>query len=373
MKRTNGEGSIYENRQRKRFVAVHRADGVQVSATGKTQREAWEALDKKLSVKSHDVEGLPKNPTLNEWWNYARTEITLDGNERTALNRDANIQRYVLPLLGSVRLSDLRPEHGERLLREVARKGLTPSTQRTALKLARYVVNLAVQRDVLDKNVFTRVRLPRANVKRRILRPDEVRALQEAGEDDEQSIIPKLLLALGLRSGELCGLEWKHVHLTGKRPRVEIRQQLQKGKLDTPKCGQLRTLRLSSNLVEALEKHRAKQAEVVPVRGRLPRWDGHDFVVTSPTLAPLTQHEVREHLQRIGERAGISPHRVHGHLKAHELRYTAGSMLIEHGADIKEVSVFLGHRDIRTTGNIYIGLYETASDRLAELADKFIL
>ncbi len=373
MKRSNGEGSSFYNTKRKRWTVVYRANGQYVSATARTQREAWDALDKKLSVNTRDCVGLPERPTFEAWWTYARTEMTLDGNERTARNRDENISRYVLPTLGHVRLADIRPEHGDRLVREVKRKGLTPSTQRTALKLARYVLNLAVEREVLSRNPLSRVRMPRAEVKRRILNHDEVRALQEAAEGDPNEIVVKLLLALGLRSGELCGLEWKHVHLTGKRPRVEIRQQLQEGKLDTPKCGQLRTLRLGERLVEALEKHRARQAERVPTRERLSRWEGHDFVVTTPTLAPLHQHDVRDVLHRIGAKACISPHREHGLLTAHELRYTSGSMLLDAGADLKEVSVFLGHSDIRTTANIYVGLYESASDRLAELGDTFIL
>jgi len=373
MKRSNGEGSIFYNKTRECFVAVHRVGGERVSATGRTQSEAWDALDKKLVVNSRAVVGLPKNPTLETWWEYARTEITLEGNERTASNRHANIVRYVLPTLGHVRLSDLHSTHGERLVREVKRKGLSPSTQRTALKLARYVVNLAVEREVLARNPFTVVRMPRVRVERRFLTHEEVRELQEASRGDVYEIVPKLLLALGLRNGELCGLEWKHVHLTGTRPSVEIRQQLQRGRLDEPKCGQFRTLRIPSNLVEALEKHRARQDEFVPTRERDSRWDGHSFVVTTPSLAPLHQKDVRDELQRLGALAGISPHREHGHLKAHELRYTSGSMMLDAGADLKEVSVFLGHSDIRTTANIYVGLYDSASERLAEYGNTFIL
>ncbi|MFM7525430.1 MAG: hypothetical protein ACKO48_02800, partial [Actinomycetota bacterium] len=64
MKRSNGEGSIFYNKTRKCFVAVQRAGGERVSATGRTQSEAWDALDKKLVVNSRAVVGLPKNPTL---------------------------------------------------------------------------------------------------------------------------------------------------------------------------------------------------------------------------------------------------------------------------------------------------------------------
>lgn len=373
MKRSNGEGTIWYSRERKRFVAVHRSGGERVSASGRTQSEAWDALDRKLAVNSRAVVGLPKHPTFEAWWEYARNEITLRGNERTASNRHANIVRYVLPTLGHVKLTDLHSTHGERLVREVRRRGLSPSTQRTALKLARYVVKLAVDRDVLQRNPFVVVEMPRVKVERRFLTHEEVRRLQEASRGDDYEIVPKLLLALGLRNGELCGLEWKHVHLTGRRPRVEIRQQLQRGRLDDPKCGQFRTLRIPSNLVEALEKHRARQDELVTTRERSERWEGHSFVVTTPTLAPLHQKDVRDVLQRLGALAGISPHHEHGHLKAHELRYTSGSMMLDAGADLKEVSVFLGHSDIRTTANIYIGLYDSASERLAEYGNTFIL
>jgi integrase len=372
MKRSNGEGTIEWREERQRYVARVRASGANVTATGRTQSEAWDALDRKLGVNLRALVGLPKQPTLESWWEYARAEITLDGNARTAANRHANILRYVLPTLGHVRLTDLKPEHGERLVREVKRRGLSPTTQRTALKLARYVLNLAVEREVLQRNPFVVVRMPRAEIERRLLTRDEARELQEAARGDVLEVVPKLLLGLGLRSGELCGLEWKHVHLDGKRPRVEIRQQLQRGFLDAPKCGQLRTLPLAPRLVEGLEKHRARQAEVVSPRTRLERWDGHSFVVTTPTGAPLHQKDVRDVLQRIGAKAGLSPHPRHGLLKAHELRYTSGSLMLDSGADLKEVSVFLGHNDIRTTANVYVGLYDAAADRLREYGDTFL-
>jgi integrase len=372
-KRLSGEGTVFWNARRKCFVAQVMLDGRRVSATGQTKREAFDNLDRRLAVNARDIVGLPSRPTFETWWEYARTEMSLDGSERTAHDRHEILRHYVLPIIGNVRLGDIRAEHGDRIVREVARRGLSTSTQRSAIKRAKYVLNLAVKRGLLERNPLADVKPPRVRLERRFLNRDEIARLQESAKGDAYEVVPKLLLALGLRNGELCGLEWKHVHLDGKRPRVEIRQQIQDGKLDAPKCGQFRTLRLSPNLVEALEKHRARQQEIVPTRKRSERWDGHDFVVTTPSLAPLCQHDVREILQRLGADAGISPDPKHGLLKAHELRYTAGSVLLDAGADLKEISVFLGHSDIRTTANIYVGLYESSSDRLAELADTYIL
>lgn len=373
-RRGNGEHSVIWNPQRGNYVAkATRNLPRPVTASGRTRAEALENLRKRLTAKPHEVVGLPLRPTFAKWWEYASANISLDGTERHKRNNDKNIRRYCFPTLGHVRLAEIHDTHGEELIRALRERGLSPSTQITGMKAARFVLSLAVRKKVIPSNPLSGVKLPRRNIQRRFLTRDEVRLLQKAGRGHAYEIVPKLLLACGLRSGELCGLEWEHVHLDGARPRIEIRQQVQGGQLVEPKWGSFRSIALPTHLVEALEKHQARQDERVPTRQRKEKWDGHSFVVTTPTLAPLDQHRVREILHEIGSRAGVSPHPKHGKLGAHELRYTSGSLLLAGGANLKEVSVFLGHKDIETTANVYVGLYDEASQHLAEIGNTFIL
>ncbi len=373
-RRSNGEHSAIWNKQRDKWIAKA-TQGLPrpVTAQGDTRAESLANLRKRLAVKPHEVVGLPIRPTFAKWWEYASANISLDGTPEHRRNNDANIRRYCFPTLGHVKLSEMNDTHGDQLLRVLRDQGLSNSTQITGLKAARFVLNLAVRKKVIPSNPFSDVKPPKRNTKRRFLTADEVRRLQKVGRGHEYEIVPKLLLACGLRSGELCGLEWEHVHLTGAKPRIEIRQQVQNGRLIAPKYGSFRTVALPSALVEALEKQQARQDERVPTRQRKAKWDGHSFVVTTPTLAPLDQHRVREILHEIGTEAGISPHPKHGKLGAHQLRYTSGSLLLDGGANLKEVSVFLGHKDIGITSNVYLGLYDGASQRLAEIGNTFIL
>lgn len=373
-RRNNGEHSVIWNPQRGNFVAKATQNLPRpVTASGRTRQEALANLRKRLTAKPHEVVGLPIRPTFAKWWEYAHANISLDGTPEHRRNNDANIRRYCFPTLGHLRLSEINDTHGDQLLRVLREQGLSNSTQITGLKAARFVLNLAVRKKVIPSNPFSDVKPPKRNTQRRFLTRDEVRRLQKAGREHEYEIVPKLLLACGLRSGELCGLEWEHVYLTGAKPRIEIRQQVQNGRLIPPKYGSFRTVALPSVLVEALEKHQARQDERVPIRQRDAKWDGHSFVVTTPTLAPLDQHRVREILHEIGSKAGISPHPKYGNLGAHELRYTSGSLLLDGGANLKEVSVFLGHKDIGITSNVYLGLYDGASQRLAEIGNTFIV
>lgn len=42
------------------------------------------------------------------------------------------------------------------------------------------------------------------------------------------------------------------------------------------------------------------------------------------------------------------------HIRFHDLRHTAGSLLLEDGVDIKTIQEFLGHSQASTTTNIYL-------------------
>ena len=51
----------------------------------------------------------------------------------------------------------------------------------------------------------------------------------------------------------------------------------------------------------------------------------------------------------------------------HSLRHGYGSILLSKGVDIKVVSELLGHKDITTTYNIYIKVYNKDKDKAVDI------
>ena len=54
-------------------------------------------------------------------------------------------------------------------------------------------------------------------------------------------------------------------------------------------------------------------------------------------------------------------------IRFHDLRHTAGSILIQGGVDAKQVQQMLGHADISTTYNVYIHLADITKENTASV------
>jgi site-specific recombinase XerD len=92
--------------------------------------------------------------------------------------------------------------------------------------------------------------------------------------------------------------------------------------------------------------HRLRGIEIRALR-RLRREgpNAGDFAFVSERGGPLTNRAVQLMLDRVAERAGLQQLNIH----PHALRHSCGYYLSEHGADLRLIQAYLGHRQVRHT------------------------
>ena len=134
------------------------------------------------------------------------------------------VDRYVLPRLGAVSLRSLRADHLDDLYNHLLSGGskhggpLAPKTVHEAHLVVRNALDLAVRRDLVDRNVALTVHSPRrrggGTVVARVWDAEEVAVFLRAASG--QRLFPALHLAVhtGMRRGELVGLKWHDLDAT---------------------------------------------------------------------------------------------------------------------------------------------------------------
>ena len=332
------------------WYARSRKFGRDVTGYGKTKREALDDFAQKWCEYFVDASGLAKYRTVGEWWDYVKT-LDLPGNDSWRRNRATRIQNYVLPVLGSLPLDALSVADGERLKKWLVDR----HAKRTAihgLKAARWLLSQAVRLERLDRNRLLSVPMPTDDGDKRFLTVAEQERLVASARGDRQEVVVLSLLNLGLRSGELSGLQWQDLDF--RKRTVEVRRQLtgvleadSRVKTAPPKYKSTRTLPFTDSLAELLVEHRERQRE--EARGWRPgRWDGADFVVLNARGAPVGKDRLREHVRRIADHAQLNDH-PDGAVNCQVLRRTCATRLHDSGVPLLLVSRWLGHRDLKQT------------------------
>src|SRR6266700_2332621 len=153
------------------------------------------------------------------------------------------------------------------------------------------------------------------------LTPSEVEKLIEAAKNGHRDAT-MLLMAFrhGLRSSELCGLEWSQVDFTGAT--LHVRRV---------KNGKAATHPIRGDEMRALPKLQ-REAPKSP------------FVFVNERGTPFSSDGFNWLVKRAGQKAGL-PFQVHAHM----LRHSAGYKLAGDGHDTRAIQDYLGHRNISNT------------------------
>jgi len=366
-RRTNGEGTVYYNKSRKRYEGQVTVRDLRTGkksrrkVSGPTKAKVLELM-REVRERGERGSALPANTTVGDWLEHWMSEI-LPGEpikESTRWSYIGMARRHLLPPLGDIKLTELQPADVRAVLAAMGKRGLAGDT----IRLARTTLNKALKAAMVDghlnRNVASLVSGPRRDrTPRRSMTTDQVTALLDAASGSQIEAIIHMLLATALRRSEVLGLSWRDVDLAANPPTISVVNGLTvvNGRLNLgpPKTAKSqRRVFIPERTAEVLKALKSRQNRerlaAGPAWGE--GWDGYDFVFTTPIGTPLDPSNLRARLKPILEAAGI------GHWKIHEMRHTAASQMMIGGVPLKEVSEALAHSSISITADIYGHLLE---------------
>jgi integrase len=359
-RRPHGDGSVFYDESRQRWVAVVELepgpDGKRRRAkvSGRTEREAATKLRqlRKRADDGHDVtqRGMTVEQLLNMWI----TDVAPRKQSPTSLRTNRSLVTHrLIPALGSLKVSALRPEHVEQLLNDAAATG----SARSSLRRMRWVLSSACKwaqaRRIVTWNPAALAELPPlADTKparvTRALNEAEARQLLDAAQGHRLHAWVALGVTYGLRPGELAALHWGDLDTDAGTltVRAALKWTPEGWQLGDTKTGNVRVLQLAPELVGTLERHRRQQAvERDQHRGWPSEWAGLMFTTTTGT--PVDARTVRPVLASIAKRAGL------GHVTPYSLRHSACSLLCADGVRLELVADVLGHADTQMVSRHY--------------------
>jgi integrase len=361
-RRGHNEGSITQRKDGRWFARLH----LGYAPGGKRIRKSFyaptrEAVAEMLTAaKAQHDRGMPVlhgretiGAYLTSWLESVRPSV----KPRTWESYELYVRRHAIPIIGGIRLATLRPEHIRALLARKTKEGMAP---RSAAHL-RTILRTALQQGVYDRvlawNPVSAVKppaVPRYNY--RHFEPEEALAFLRAAEDSPAEAPLIFCVALGPRLGEMMGLRWIdcdlekgtiRVQQTIQRLRAKIAPDGKAGyRVAEPKTDKSRrALEIPEMLLPILRRHRARQAEMRLAAGTA--WRHSGLVFTNQSGGPVDARPLRLEFKSILNRAGLP------HMRLHDLRHSASTLLLAAGAPLHTVSRLLGHSTIALTSNLY--------------------
>lgn len=202
---------------------------------------------------------------------------------------------------------------------------------------------------------------------------EQIRMLLKAAEE-YYNIYLEVLLAMfcGLRTGEILGL--KYTDFDKSNHTVKIRRQITRDYdvyiEDGKKCKRLssnrqsvkapktynsyRTLRVPSIIFEELEKRKAENELYLSKNDYTREWE--DYVCIGKYGRVKSVHTINSAINVICNRYSLPKITTHG------LRHVFASILIEQDVPLEKLSKLLGHKNIKTTFEIYCGIVNAFED-----------
>ncbi len=313
---------------------------------------------------------------LDEWLEFIRINRAPNTYNRY---KDV-IERRVKPATGSFYLRTITSLPLQNILNDMQAQGFRLSTMQFTKNVITAAFKYAVHpREYIQKSPAQYLTLPKSKTKplmKDAITVDTFKRIINAFPRGTNLYLPAIIaFYTGLRKSEVLGLTWDNVDFENRT--ITVQKQLCKvsknwafGELKTQSS--YRTIRIGEQLIKRLERQKARtlrnrvrlgelyQVQFMANNGVLMEsYSGDKLtpviaypICTKDNGAIITPNNIEYCMRKVHKELELP------NVSFHTFRHTHATLLIESGANIKSVSVRLGHSDVATTLETYAHVTE---------------
>ncbi len=335
-----------------------------------TKKEAEKKLSELLTQLDAGVYIKPSNTSLAAYLErWMKDYVQPNLSPRTAEGYNTIVTQHLIPKLGKITLTQLRPEHLQKYYSEMLERGCVDKTGGLSAQTVRHhhtalhkALQTAVEWGLLSRNVADAVKPPRTQrPEMQVWSEDEITQFLEYSKKTPYHALFYVALFTGMRRSEMLALRWQDVDLM--LGHIAINRTIHQLKdlsyiFRPPKTAKgRRTVALTPSTIKVLKEHREKQWLNYAMIGK--PVSEEDFVFATIEGKPLRPNTITHAWTTIAQHAGVKQ------IRLHDARHSHASLMLKQGIHPKIVQERLGHASISVTLDTYShiapGLQEAAA------------
>jgi len=345
-------------------------------AGGSTKKEAERALRDAI-LKFEGTGEVKKNVNITyqeylEYWfeNY----VKLNCKYNTIKSYESIIRLHIKPNIGLYKLTSLKPAVLQDFLNSRVVNGFSKNFLSNIFGVLSGSLKYAVYpMEYITQNPMQYVKIPKysnesGKYDKKFLSQEDIKAILKRFPEKSTFYIPiQIAIHTGMRAGEVCSLIWDDIDFDRKTIHVKT-TLINKGKgnfeRSSPKTkSSIRDIVIGKTLIAILRKEELRQKENKLAYGMY--YKTNTFVCRKENGDHVTNDSLK-YLSRV----------VNYQLKIdfnfHAFRHTHATMLLENGANFKDIQLRLGHSKLATTMDTYSHVTNKLTDQTIDILESII-